>query len=95
MARPKTKDELISLSNKNFEKPFTLVDSFTENQQRDEYIFDNDRDKNIRDILVHLHQWHLMMLEWYEVGMRGEEPDKPAKGYTKLLRKYKRSLKDK
>jgi hypothetical protein len=23
-----------------------------------------------------------MMLEWYEVGMRGEKPDMPASGYT-------------
>jgi hypothetical protein len=82
MPRPKTKDELINLSRENFEKLFALVDSFTDEQQRAIYIFDNDRDKNIRDILAHLHHWHLMMLEWYEVGMSGKKPDIPAKGYT-------------
>merc|ERR1711916_406754 len=41
-----------------------------------------DRDKNIRDILVHLHHWHLMFLEWYKVGMNGEKPEMPASGYT-------------
>ena len=23
-----------------------------------------------------------MMLEWYKIGMKGEKPDMPAKGYT-------------
>ena len=82
MPRPKNREELISLSSENFIKLFELINSFTEKQQRAEYIFDNNRDKNIRDILVHLHHWHLMMMEWYEVGMAGGNPEKPAKGYT-------------
>ena len=82
MPRPKNKDELLSLSKENFEKLYALIDSFTVEQKEAEYLFDNNRDKNIRDIVMHLHQWHLMMLGWYEVGMRGEKPDIPAKGYT-------------
>ena len=38
--------------------------------------------RNIKDVLAHLHQWHLMMLVWYKIGMKGEKPDMPAKGYT-------------
>lgn len=38
--------------------------------------------RNIRDVLAHLHHWHLMMLEWYQTGMKGNKPDIPAKGYT-------------
>jgi len=82
MPRPKNKEELLQLSEENFNKLFDLIYSLNIAEQRAEYLFDNGRDKNIRDILVHLHHWHLMMLEWYKVGMRGEEPDKPAKGYT-------------
>ena len=37
---------------------------------------------NIRDVLGHLHHWHLLMLNWYKVGMSGEKPQMPAPGYT-------------
>jgi len=38
--------------------------------------------RNIRDILARLHHWHLLMLDWYQVGMAGVKPDIPAKSYT-------------
>ena len=38
--------------------------------------------RNIKDVLAHLHAWHLMLLDWYTVGMSGEKPDMPAKGFT-------------
>jgi hypothetical protein len=82
MPRPKTKEELLYLSEENFTKLFALIDAFDESQKQAIYLFDNDRDKNIRDIVMHLHHWHLMMQEWYEVGMRGDKPEMPAKGYT-------------
>ena len=38
--------------------------------------------RNIRDVLAHLHAWHLMLLDWYETGMKGQKPVMPAQGYT-------------
>lgn len=38
--------------------------------------------RNISDVLCHLHHWHLMMKEWHDIGMTGKKPDMPAKGYT-------------
>ena len=38
--------------------------------------------RNIRDVLGHLHQWHLLLLDWYRVGMKGGKPEMPAPGYT-------------
>jgi len=38
--------------------------------------------RNIRDVLMHLHHWHLMMLAWYKTGMSGVKPEMPAKGYS-------------
>ena len=38
--------------------------------------------RNIRDVLCHLHHWHLVMMEWYNIGMSGSKPEMPAKGYT-------------
>ncbi len=82
MPRPKNRDELLSLSSENYTKLFDLVNSFSDEEIHNAYIFDNNRDKNIRDILVHLHHWHLMMMEWHKVGMSGEKPDMPSLGYT-------------
>lgn len=82
MPRPKNKDELLHLSRLNFDKMFEIIDSFDEQEKIHGKIPFEDRDKNIRDILAHLHHWHLMLKGWYEVGMTGEKPHMPAKGYT-------------
>lgn len=82
MPRPKNKDELLKLSNNNFNEMLKLIESFgTYDIVNTKFPFEL-RDKNIRDILAHLHHWHLMMLDWYKVGMSGEKPNIPAKGYT-------------
>ncbi|MEK4630412.1 MAG: ClbS/DfsB family four-helix bundle protein [Solibacillus sp.] len=40
-----------------------------------------DRDKNFRDILMHLYEWHAMLERWYVEGMCGDIPSMPAPGY--------------
>lgn len=82
MARPKNKADLIQAGEDNFEKMFALISEFDEQEVLNGQIPFEDRDKNIRDILTHLHHWHLMFLDWYEVGMKGEKPAMPASGYT-------------
>lgn len=81
MPRPKTKQELVDLSEQNFAKLNDFVDSFSPEEQAAEFP-EGTMNRNIRDVLAHLHHWHLMMLQWYEVGIRGEKPEIPAKGYT-------------
>ncbi|MET2983824.1 ClbS/DfsB family four-helix bundle protein [Aureibaculum conchae] len=81
MPRPKTKAELLDLSQKNFRKLNDFVDSFSDQEQHTDFP-KGTLNRNIRDVLAHLHHWHLMFLDWYKVGMSGENPDMPAKGYT-------------
>ena len=81
MPRPKTKDELIDLSKKNFEKLNDFVNSFSDLEKNTDFPI-GTMNRNIRDVLTHLHHWHLMLLDWYSVGIRGEKPEMPAKGYT-------------
>ncbi|MCP9290471.1 ClbS/DfsB family four-helix bundle protein [Gracilimonas sediminicola] len=81
MARPKTKKELKELSKQNFAKLNQLIDSYSAEEQNAEFP-EGTMNRNIRDVLAHLHHWHLMMLDWYEVGMKGEKPEMPAKGHT-------------
>ncbi|MEM6841201.1 MAG: ClbS/DfsB family four-helix bundle protein [Bacteroidota bacterium] len=98
MSRPKTKPELLDLSQKNIDKLNCYVDSFSLEEQQAEFP-EGTMNRNIRDVLAHLHHWHLMILDWYKVGIQGEKPDIPAKGYTwktvpelnrKIWEKYKK-----
>lgn len=81
MPRPKTKEELLILAQENFDRLFTLVDSFSNEEQEKEFP-KGTLNRNIRDVLTHLYHWHNLMHGWYTVGAKGEKPDIPAKGYT-------------
>ncbi|MDL5513918.1 ClbS/DfsB family four-helix bundle protein [Arenibacter sp. M-2] len=81
MARPTNKTELLDLGKKNFELLRDFIDGFSEKGQNSEFPI-GTMNRNIRDVLMHLHHWHLMMIDWYTIGMKGEKPEMPAKGYT-------------
>ncbi len=80
MPVPKTKEELIRQSQRNYQKLCELIDSFSNEEQVSEFP-EGTMNRNIRDVLAHLHHWHKMFFDWYEIGMKGEKPDMPAKGY--------------
>jgi hypothetical protein len=81
MARPANKTELLDSSRKNFELLMDFIGSFSEKEQKSEFP-KGTMNRNIRDVLMHLHHWHLMMIDWYTIGMKGEKPEMPAKGYS-------------
>ena len=58
-----------------------LVNSYSKEDLKREFP-KGTLNRNIKDVLAHLHQWHLMMLEWYKIGLKREKPDMPAKEYT-------------
>jgi hypothetical protein len=81
MPVPKTKEELIEQSQNNYQKLNKLIDGFSNEEQLSEFP-KGTLNRNIRDVLAHLHHWHIMFLDWYVVGMKGEQPDMPSKGYS-------------
>ena len=81
MPRPKNKTELLDLSQGNSELLTSFIENLSEQEQLKEFPI-GTMNRNIRDVLMHLHHWHLMMIKWYEVGMSGEKPAIPAEGYT-------------
>lgn len=81
MPKPKTKSDLISQSQESYETLLALVNSYSKDDLTKEFPA-GTLNRNVRDVLAHLHQWHQFFCEWYEVGMRGEKPKMPAKGYT-------------
>lgn len=81
MPRPTTKKDLRAQSHSKFEALKTLIDDLSPvDRERD--FRPGSMNRNIRDVLGHLHHWHMLMLGWYAVGMKGSKPDMPAKGYT-------------
>ena len=77
MARPTTKEELLHLSQANYKKLFHFIDNASDPNKE---FPEGTMNRNIRDVLAHLHHWHLLLLHWYEVGMKDEKPELPAKG---------------
>ncbi len=81
MPRPKNKRELLEFSQENFKGLLNRIDQLSENERSSEFSHDSLY-RNVKDVLAHLHHWHLLFLEWYAVGMSGERPSMPAEGYT-------------
>ena len=103
MPRATSKPELLVSANEQFAKLWKLIDSMSDEEQNAAFLFE-DRDKNLRDVLVHLYEWHLMMQSWHKIGtIEGGTPDVPGKGYTwktlpdlnlKIWEKYQCTLLD-
>lgn len=81
MGRATTKTDLIQAAGGQFEKLWKLIDSMTEEERNAEFDFGENfnkkeahwkRDKNLRDVLVHLYEWHRLLLNWVEANQRGE-----------------------
>ena len=82
MARPTSKDELIAASARGYGKLTEFTASMTEGELAAPFDFSADkgrneahwsRDENLRDILAHLHEWHLLLLEWAGANAAGEK----------------------
>ncbi|MEL6535200.1 MAG: ClbS/DfsB family four-helix bundle protein [Bacteroidota bacterium] len=81
MARPTTKAQLLVSSAENYQKLLGYIDGLDAATQTADFP-PGTLNRNIRDVLAHLHHWHLLFLRWYEEGMAGQKPAMPAPGYT-------------
>lgn len=87
MPRPTTKTDLIKAANEQFEKMWQLIDGLTDEEQRATFAFGAEmgkeahwgRDRNLRDVLVHLYEWHQLLLNWIKTNQGGKQaPFLPA-----------------
>lgn len=81
MPRPTSKPELLDASAASFDKLMALVGSLSPEQLEAEFAFE-DRDRNVRDVLIHLHEWHRLLIEWVEANLAGEARPFLPDGYT-------------
>lgn len=81
MARPQTKDDLITSANNQFEKLLSLIDANSSFVATEFNFTSTDigkeahwgRDKNMRDVYIHLHEWHNLLLAWIKANQKGED----------------------
>ncbi len=78
MSRPSNKVDIINLSARIFSILLEMVENIPESASNNL----NGRDKNSRDVISHLHEWHLMTIRWYNDGISGKNPIMPAPNYT-------------
>lgn len=74
------KEILLENSDKNFRALLEIIESIP-SRKRGISIETQERDKNFRDVLMHLYEWHAMLERWYREGMEGDIPFMPAPGY--------------
>lgn len=82
MPRPTTKSELLKAVEENYSNLKKLISSLTEGQLSTPFDFSGDakkkeahwkRDKNLRDILVHLYEWQMLLINWVAANENGEK----------------------
>lgn len=80
MPRPKTKDELLFAAEDNYKKLFGIIDSMSDKELSTPFDFSADkskkeahwkRDKNLRDVLAHLYEWHQLLIKWVRENVKG------------------------
>lgn len=81
MARATTKADLIASANEQFNKLWKLIYNMSDQQRTSTFSEEVakagkeahwGRDKNLRDVLVHLYEWHRLLLNWIQANRKGE-----------------------
>lgn len=81
MGRPTTKTDLLNAATAGYEKMNALIASLTKKELAIPFDFSKDekkkeahwrRDRNLRDILIHLYEWHQLLLNWVQSNQNGD-----------------------
>ncbi len=81
MSRPRTKTDLLATATSNYEKLNTIIIGLTEKEISTSFDFLGDekkkeahwkRDLNLRDVLIHLYEWHQLLINWVRSNQNGD-----------------------
>ena len=73
MPRPRNKEDLLKAAKENYETLTALIEGLSEKELSTPFDFSNQpakkeahwsRDKNVRDILIHLYEWHELLIKF-------------------------------
>lgn len=82
MPRPREKEELQRAAAENYEKMNQLIDSLSEEEMNTPFDFSEDekkteahwkRDKDVRDVLIHLYEWQRLMIRFVDENTAGNK----------------------
>lgn len=82
MPRPKSKDDFLAASKENYEKLMNMIDGLSEKELSTPFDFSGEaskkeahwsRDKNVRDVLIHLYEWHQLLLKFKPLRLGHEK----------------------
>ena len=82
LGRAQSKVDLLDAAKENYEKLWQLIDGLSEKELATDFDFSDDvkkkeahwsRDKNLRDVLIHLYEWHQLLLDWINENKKGKE----------------------
>jgi hypothetical protein len=76
-----TRASLLARNDAEFEALLALIAGLSADQLGAEFA-GPARDRNVRDVVAHLHAWHILLERWYSDGMSGGSPSIPAVGYS-------------
>lgn len=91
MPRPTTKTDLLTAANTAYAELTDFIAAMTDEELSTPFQFENDdkkkeahwkRDKNLRDVLVHLYEWHRLMLHFVRANQAGGNVPFLPKPYT-------------
>lgn len=82
--RPKSKDDLIEAANQKFAELWEQIAKLSEEEQQAPFLFDEAflakkkethwrRDKDLKDVLIHLYEWHQLLLNWVQKNQKQEK----------------------
>ena len=80
MGRPVTKNELLSAAESGYKTMNAAIEGLSEKEMSEPFDFSEDekkkeahwkRDKNVRDILIHLYEWHRLLINWVAANEKG------------------------
>ena len=81
MSRPTCKADFLSAATMKYEEMNKLIASLPAEVLATEFDFSADvkkkeahwqRDKNLRDVLIHLYEWHQLLLNWIAANQNGQ-----------------------
>ena len=94
MPRPTNKADLLQAAEMQFQKLQNLILFLSEQDQESDFSFDPkflahqkeahwQRDKNLRDVLIHLYEWHQLLLYWIGENQKGVKTSFLPAPYTR------------
>lgn len=84
MPRPTNKNDLLEASEANFKKLMQTADSMSERALNTPFDFSGDkskkeahwsRDKELKDVFIHLYEWHQLLIKWVNSNINGTKAE--------------------